>query len=239
MININTDAIVKFTNKLEKMHKSALPTAIRNTLNNAAYILKTYDMPESANKTFENRQKNFFKANSRYEKATGYNIKTMRSTVGFIEGGLTGGDNFAVRELEQQEEGGRIDKRTFVPLDDARQGNTKGGLIKKRNRLSSIRNIVEVKKLKVKNKRSRFAAAAAVAGRGGFVLSGKVLWRIDSFRKTKKNSVYTKSAVYSFKKGRSVSVKKTDFMKKASLNTAKELEHLFIIEAEKQFEKFL
>ena len=39
-LNINSDAVVKFTNKLEKMKKFDLPIAIRVTLNDAAFDVK-------------------------------------------------------------------------------------------------------------------------------------------------------------------------------------------------------
>lgn len=39
-LNVNTDATVALTNKLEKLHKSAFPVAVRSTLNSAAFDMK-------------------------------------------------------------------------------------------------------------------------------------------------------------------------------------------------------
>ena len=105
ILNINNDKTVIFTNTLEKLHRSALPVAIRGALNKAAFDLKQKTMPESADKAFVNRSKNFFKANSRVAMAKGFDIGSMKSVTGFTEGRLRGSNNFAVQDLEQQELG--------------------------------------------------------------------------------------------------------------------------------------
>ncbi|MBL4809315.1 MAG: hypothetical protein JKY43_04565, partial [Phycisphaerales bacterium] len=46
--NVNTDAVVSLTNKLEKLHKSAFPVAVRGTLNSAAFDVKQKSMPAFA-----------------------------------------------------------------------------------------------------------------------------------------------------------------------------------------------
>jgi len=63
--NINTDAAVVMTNKLEKMHRSALPVAIRRTLDSASFDVKQRSLLLNTEKTFEQRKKTFFKATSR------------------------------------------------------------------------------------------------------------------------------------------------------------------------------
>jgi hypothetical protein len=95
-------------------------------------------MLASADKHFEKRSPNFFRANSKVEKATGWDVKSMRATVGFVSHNLKY-NNEAVRELEQQEHGGSIDHRTFVPLDDARKGGNPTP-VRPMNRLKSIRS---------------------------------------------------------------------------------------------------
>jgi len=115
-LNINNTANVAFSNKLERLSKSALPVAVRTTLNSAAFDVKKNTMPEQVSKTFTERRKTFFKANSRVEMARGFNVESMQSKVGFINGGK----NQAVRDLEAQEEGGKIGGRSFVPMDTSR-----------------------------------------------------------------------------------------------------------------------
>ena len=88
ILNINSNAVVSYTNTLEKLHKSAFPVAIRETLNSAAFDVKKNTMPLSAKKSFIERQPTFFKANSKVDKATGFNTSTMKSTVGFFSNNL-------------------------------------------------------------------------------------------------------------------------------------------------------
>lgn len=236
-LNINTDAVIKFTNTLEKLHRSALPSAIRGTLNKAVFDVKTNTMPKTADQTFQKRQPNFFKANSRFENATGFNVNQMKASVGFVEGGLRGGNNFAVKDLEEQEHGGGIDKKSFIPLKGARVGNNPAKNVRANARLSAIKKIVDVRKMIGKSKKEKFVQAALEAGRGGFVLSGKTLWKINSFKRGK--SGINKTPLYSFKKGRKVRVTGTSFMQKSSLESANKLEQYYVIEAQRQIEKFI
>lgn len=239
-LNINTDAVVSFTNTLEKMHRSALPNAIRGTLNNAAFDVKTNTMQKSADVNFIKRQPNFFKANSRFEKATGFNVNTMKSTVGMVSTNLQGADNHSVKDLEQQEHGGSIDKRSFIPTNLARKGNSARGLVRSNARLSAIKNIIKTKNSTGKNAKEKFVVAASVAGKGGFVLDENILWRIDSFPKSSlrsKRTIIKRTPIYSFKSGRKASVHATNFMREATLNTAKKMETFYFAEAKRQIEK--
>lgn len=233
--NIDSDAVVKFANTLEKMYKSAFPSAVRGTLNKTVLHVKTQSMPSTANKNFTNRQPNFFKANSRFEPAKGFNMKAMQATVGFIPNNLKGSNNHAVSDLEEQETGGTIERKSFIPMKAARTGNNQNKVVRSNARLSNIKKIVEVKKMHAKNKRSRFVLAAIAAGKGGFVLSDKILWRIDS-DKTKKGG-FKKTPLYSFKKGRNVTVNATGFMRTASEESAKLMPYFFEDEANRQIKK--
>lgn len=216
------------------MHKSALPSAIRNTLNNAVYDVKTNTMPKSAKETFVNRSNNFFKSQSKFDKAEGFNVNTMKATVGFIEGGLKGGNNYAVKDLEQQEYGGRINRKSFIPLKQARVGGSANNMVKSAHRLTNIQKVINARNNSAKSNRQRFVKSAIAAGRGGYVLSGRTLWKINSF---KRDGRINKTAVYSFRQGRSVQVKQTKFMEKASIETAFKMENDFKQQAERQILK--
>jgi len=85
VLNVNTNEVVKYTVKLEKLTRSAFPSAIRGALNKSAYDLKTKTMPKEARSTFVERDPRFFIANSKFENATGFNINAMKSSVGFVE----------------------------------------------------------------------------------------------------------------------------------------------------------
>jgi hypothetical protein len=227
-ININADEVVKYTNKLEKLHRSGLPSAIRSSLNKAAFDVKQNTMPRSASKEFINRQPNFFKANSRVQMADGFDLRTMKAVVGFTEQNLKGGSkNKAVEELEQQERGGKIPSRSFVPMSTARPDRNQSKLVKPANRLSAIKNIVNASDAKGKNRHEKFIKSAVHAGKGGYVIDNGTLWRINSIttRKVRLVGRYGKtrvkaSPIYSFEKGRSVTVAATHFMSRASLESA-------------------
>lgn len=233
-LNINTHATVILTNRLEKMKRSALPNAVRGALNAAAFDVKQNTMPASAEAKFINRSKNFFKANSKVEKATGWNLNSMKSTVGFTPGRGKGVD-WAVKDLEEQEEGGTIEKKSFIATNIARGGSASKN-VRPSNRLSSVKSIVNSNTIAGKSPSQKFRYAAAKAGPGGFVLgnnSKKILWRITSIRA----GVIKKSPIYSYKSGRSVSVKATRFMEKASLESAGKMEQFYNKEAKRQFDR--
>jgi hypothetical protein len=241
-ININTDAAVVFTNKLEKMHRSALPNAVRETLSRVALEVKKKTMPAQAKKSFVNRSPNFFKANSRVEFARGYNIAAMKSTVGFVQQNLKGENNFSVKDLEQQEHGGTIKGRSFVPLNSARKSGA-NSLVKPKNRLSKIKNIINSRNSRGKNKAQKFIIAANQAGRGGYVIGGanKILFRVTSIGKT--SSIKTRrqsikvEPLYVFRRKGTSKPRATHFMQRASLMSARELDNIYISEAQKQINR--
>lgn len=235
ILNVNTDAAVIYSNKLEKLHRSAFPIAIRSTLNSAAFDVKKNTMPASADKEFTIRRKNFFKANSRVTMAKGFNIRTMNAMIGFI------GNQQAVEDLEQQEHGGKIKGRAFIPLDTAR-GGSNARPVRPSNRLARIKNIVNAQKVRGKNRQQRFIKAAMFAGAGGYVIGNftpKILWKITGITKIGNKIKIRKVPVYSYEKGRAVNVSATNFMKKATLKTGKKLEGFYIKQAKKQIEKAL
>lgn len=244
-LNINTDSAVKFTNALEKLHRSALPSAIRGALNDAAFDVKTNTMPHHSAIEFKNRVPNFFKANSKVEKAMGFDVNTMKATVGFVEGALRGGNNFAVRDLNEQESGGTIDKKSFIPLDPARTGKSSDKPVRPNARLKSIGKIVNARNQKGASKSSKFINAVLRAGVGGFVLGStkkgeNILWRVDGLSSNVKTKKFTPklTALYDWKQGRSVHVQGRSFMKKASLESSKKIEGYYIKQALRQIQKF-
>lgn len=243
ILNINTDALVAFTNKLEKAHKSALPVAVRGTLNDAVFDVKTNTMPGTSDNVFENRQKNFFKANSKFIKAEGFNINSMKSYVGFYENKLKNqSSNYAVKDLEQQEHGGTIDRKTFIPLDTARTGKSKNKLVKREYRLSNIDRIVKARNQKGISKKQKFIAAIYKAGQGGFVLGGpkmgeNFLWRVNTLSSNLKTRELDVVPLYDYSKGRSVKVQRTEFMEKASGMSANKMDTFYINQATRQLKK--
>lgn len=236
ILNINSDAVVQFTNTLEKMHRSALPSAIRGTLNKVVFDVKSKTLSKFADLSFEKRQPNFFRANSRFENAKGFNVSTMRATVGMTTMGLKGDHNYAVKDLEQQERGGLIPKKSFIPLPAARISGSLNKNVRANARLANIKKIIDSKKMTGNSSREKFVHAILEAGKGGFVLSGTTLFRINSLKKVG-NTFKDKTALYTFKRGRSVRVSPTAFMEKASMESGHKMEGFFSMEAKRQIEK--
>lgn len=248
-ININSSAVVVFTNKLEKIRKSALPNAVRGTLNSAAFDVKQKTMPLSADKHFEKRSPNFFKANSKVQMATGYDVKTMKSTVGFVSHNLQY-NNEAVRDLQQQEHGGEIDKRSFIPMDDARRGGNatpvrptlRLKVIGGKSKSGGLWGIPDVNKAAGKSRAEQYIKTAMYAGVGGFIIAGRSnirsLYKVNSIKRIGGKTVVKSTPFYSFKSGRSVRIRKdTHFMREASLRSANKMEDMFVKEAKFQLAK--
>lgn len=250
-LNINTDATVVMTNNLEKLHRSAFPNAVRETLNRAALDVKKDTLLKSADKNFIKREPNFFKANSRVEFARGYNVNSMAATVGMVEKNLKGEHNNSVKDLEQQEEGGNIGGRSFLPLYKARVGNNPNKKVKANLRISDIRKswnsrVVDVRKQNAKNKKEAFVKAAIKAGAGGFVFSdtyfgSRILFRIDSVFSSLKGrkTIIRKTGIYSAVKGFKAKVKNTHFMKNAALESGSKIERFYNEEGQKQVERLM
>lgn len=233
--HLDNSSYKRFAYKLDKLKSSAFPNVIRKTINDAVFDVKTRSMPLSSRSEFTIRQKNFFTANSKFEPAKGMNLKTMQATVGFYENKLKDAStNYAVKELEQQEKGGTIDSRTFIPTRFARKGQANTGLVRPNARLKAIRQkgIVDAKYIQGK-KGQRFFKAVSIAGVGGYVLYSDLLWWVRSV-----DGKVKAVPLYSVKKGRSVSVKRTEFMKDASLDSQKRMDQFFIKHANSEFKKY-
>ena len=243
--NIDTDEIVAFTNKLETLHRSSLPNAVRETLNGMAFDVKSNTMLKSAKKEFIERDKNFFKANSRVKKAFGFDLETMNSKVGFIASGSVKNNknSQSIENLKQQESGGTIKDRAFLPTKQARTSRASNKKVRRKNRLRAMKGIIDATKMSGATRQQKFNQAFSMSKKGGFILADtgkkKILWEVVNKKKNKKGLPRLK-AIYTFEDGRNVKISKaTKFMQKASEQSAKLGSQIFIKEAKFQFEKHL
>lgn len=234
-LNVNANEVIALTAKLEQLNRSAFPSAVKNTLNTAAFDMKKNELPASASSNFINRKPSFFKANSKVITANGFDVNTMKATVGF-----TGKDQ-AVDDLEQQESGGTIKSRSFIPLKFARSGNSNNKLVRANARLKNIK-IIDAKNAPGKNDKEKFVQSVIHAGVGGIVLSeinGRAfMWKVNSLKRTS-NGSFKLTPLYSFKKGRTVTVKARHFVEEAATKTAPKIEDYYKAAAEYQFKKVL
>lgn len=239
MLDVNAGELARLSNRLEKLNRSAFPVAVRGTLNKAAFDVKKNTLPRSTDEKFVNRTKTFFKAFSKVEKADGFDVNSMRATVGMSEKDLKGNNNYAIKDLEKQEEGGKITNRAFIPTKKARGGNN-NNRVRKANWVAEIKakKFTNISDVQGKNPSQRFRKAVFDAGVGGIVMGAvrakKMIWRVESINGRK----FRLTPIYSVKNNRSVSVKPTHFMRDAALMTAKKLPDFYNKEAERQFKKY-
>lgn len=263
-IDIDTKNIVGHIYTLSKLHRSAMPAAVMQTLNGAAFTTKTVTMPKEADR-FEKRKPTFFKANSKVAPARGFNIDTMRSEVGFIP--KPKDKSHSVEDLHAQEHHGAIDNRAFIALPTAREGNSFSKRVKRSNYMDKMDDIFDPLKQRAKSKRSNsslkmsFTLTAMAAGRGALIFGtdrkkgARVVFRINKISRIKKitkttqrlgiktkkwNTFVGLTELYNVKASRKVrpDSRYSGFMKKASLDAQKGMEATFIAAANKQIAKF-
>lgn len=254
----DTSAFKHLNATLNKVHKAAMPNAIRGTLNDEAYDLKTKTMPKSADDEFVNRTKTFFKANSKFIKATGFEINSMRSTVGFYENKLKNKEtNYAIKDLEDQEKGGGIDGRSFIPMRQARIGGT--GVTKTKYRRDNMKDFIDARKVRSisghsapkllqsvrKQKLIRAAIKSSIVfGPNAYVLGNpnsagtQTLFKVERFLKVGDKLDIKLTPLFNFSKNRKVKVQATNFMREAAEVTHKKAPMFYKKQAERQIAKY-
>jgi hypothetical protein len=212
-IDVNTDASIQLTAKLEKLHRSAFPSAVRNTLNDVAFETKKL-IPQKAEGNFTIRQKNLFKRMSIVEKAKGWNLNSMVSKVGIdgSKGGLSDG-------LEKQETGGNLKGRKLTPHN---MGRISGNY---------------AKKLKVKNQFSKIDKIGTSKKR----VKGSKYFRIDKGSKGTVFESKGKKIIpiYNYRSNAVTNLKKKPFIAPSAKDAINQIEIIYNKNAEYQFKKFL
>jgi len=231
-ININDDELVGLTNKLEKTHKSAMPVAVKQTLNDAAFEAKTKHLPGTFNKQFTVRKKGFIKSHTKVNKSKNtFDIRKMEAEMGVIKGKSRAGD-----ELQYQELGGTLKDKDYIPLPGARVSGSQAKTVSKRYYMNRIRP----DKKKPVFKQQAFIRAAFAAGEKGYIVFGEVLLQIRKLKKPSKDSIFIKTkALYSYEKGRTISLSPSQFIRPAGEMAAKNIPQHFRKRAQQRFEKYM
>lgn len=247
ILNVDTRDTVVMTNKLERLHRSAFPLAVRGALNKAAFNAKQKTLLDVTNKTFTNRSKNFFKANSRVKMAQGLDVRNMVSEVGMVEGKLRGDTNYAVKDLAQQEVGGSIGGRSFIPISKgARVSGSYSKNVKSSSRIGNrLGSIVDSNKTQGKTKAQKYVFAAYKAGRGGFVIGNRgngvsrIVFEIRGLKKVKGFTRIKSIPVYSYKKNRKVKVGATHFMQRSGELSGRQMAKFYNEEGQRQINRLM
>lgn len=235
---VDGSAISAHVKRLGEINRSALPVAIRQTLNDAAFDVKKTTMPHQAER-FVKRTPTFFKANSKVNPAIGFDVNKMEATVGFIP--KASDKSHSVEDLEEQDMGGDIRGRAMIAAPAARSGGSWNKNVRVKNRLANIRKHLFLSDMhnnnlsKTKGKES-WVISAIYAGVGGFVMNQDHT-RIAEIKKLikKDGKTIVKSVVVeNVEKGRKAHIKPTHFMHKASILSANKMDAYFIKNAEKR-----
>ena len=140
MLQFKGENLINFSHKLSKMHRSALPNAVRFTLTDAAKDVKFNTLAKHAKKEFTVRKPSFFRAFSAYKAASGFNISSMKSTAGMTK---KDSKSVASTEIGKQQYAGTVPNRAYIGTKEQR---TSRGLLKKSYKdLTSIKPIVTTK----------------------------------------------------------------------------------------------
>ncbi len=239
ILNIDDSENVALTNKLEKLHKSAMPVAVRGTLNDLAFEAKKKHLPRTFEKAFTVRKKGFVNSHSRVNKSPNtFKLSEMEAEMGIVQGKSDAGD-----ELKKQEFGGQIKGRDYIPLPGpsggkgkARTSGSYGKTVSKRYYLTRI----EPEKHKPVFKQQGFIRAAFAAGVGEFLRFGEVLLEIKKLSKPSRDHVFIKAEpIYSYEQGRSITLDKRPFIQPAGVLAQKSTNKIFREQAKKRFEKYM
>ena len=245
VFDVNSTAVRAHTETLRRISKNALPYAVQQTLSKAAFDVKKTTMPNEA-KGFTQRSPTFFKSTSTVKPAKWGTIDSMEAIVGFRpKTGNRKEAGGATEDLEQQEHSGKIGHRSFIPLKTARAGNNWNRNVRAALRMGRVRSkIINAKNSRARTEKAKFLRSAAHAGAGGFVIGNKtssggnkLLWVITKVWREKGHTRFKGMPIYSVRNNRSVHVKATHFMQKASVKSADKMNMFFIEAAEKRINR--
>lgn len=243
ILNVNNDSVIALTAKLERLKKSAFPSAVRSSLNDAAFEMKGKNILESAKKNMHVKNRGVFKKFTGVNKATGFDVNSMQSEVGFIPKDGIKGDKVP-RGMEGNEVGG-TDNDGSMYLAGARRQKSR-----KRNVL--LKNRYDKNKL-AKGHKKRIRGAEKKASN---VMAMMAAWQEDKpvFIRAKSGVGYVVEvlSVFNMSSGKRdfklnflmrsrrknpSKMKATHFNKEAAIKTSKQMDVFYKKNAEFQFSK--
>lgn len=242
MLKIDADELIRYTVKLEKFNKSALPSAVRNTLNNAAFETKN-EIPIQGSKRFITRNKGFLRAFSTVDKASGFNLNSMVATTGID---AKKGERVA-QGLVAQEFGGAVNTSRLVPHDDARTSKSHQKRLRKKNWLKKVNahNATPAMRAHKGSRNSKFVAAVmstAKRGKKYMILESQgrgMLYEIKSLKSSRSTGKlnFKLEKLFSLKRSSEANVSGKGFIMASKNNAMKKLPEFYKKNAEFQLNK--
>lgn len=189
--NINNVQVVELTNKLERLHRSAMPLVVRGTLNDAAFLARNKAISIFA-ANFTVRKKNFIRSHTGVNKSKNtFDIKQMVTEAGVIRGKSGPGDSLGLQEF-----GGTATDKKGIPTPSVRIGKSENKLISKRLYLKSLKG----RGLISKNRKSRIVASNKAIIQYNKGKRFDVLYRFRGSRKYEKSAFMAPAGIYASSK---------------------------------------
>lgn len=238
--NVNTDAVIHLTAKLERLNKSAFPAAVRATLSDGAFEMKKTNILESAKRNMTVRNKTVFKKFTGVERAKfNRNVEAMSATVGFIpKDGVKGSK---VPDGMEANEVGGTDKYGLMYLPKTRTSNSSTRLVRRKSRYNKsniIKGRVRTKK-SVSNTMNMLSSfdekkpTFVTTKKGRFLV--QVLEVKHDFVRNK--PIFTLDFLMRDRKKHNAKAKASHFNREAAQKTQKQMEGFYIKNANYQFQK--
>lgn len=254
-IKIDSSELKKYEKKLNDLHRSAFPNAVRSTLNDAAFLHKSEISPTAA-KSFDNtRNKSLFKKITGVDKATGWNIDQMKATSGINKRGLSGKASRVADNIQGVNDGTKVKTTKLVPHLRNRYSQKLSGRVRKDGFKSDVdffdaTNGFKLSMRKTKNRAAAFRISmyyTLKSGKQAMLLKGGrkgkvdgMVYHINRFSSVKtKKSKYVATKLYSYKRNNESDVKQNDFIEQALKKPIQQIPNLFQKNAEYQIKKRL
>jgi hypothetical protein len=253
MLQFTSDKLIDFSHKLSRIHKAALPNAVRFTLNDAAEDVKFNTLQKNANKQFDVKKPSFFRAFSRFEKAQGFNISNMKSTAGMVKSADP--KSVASTEIAKQQYAGTIPNKSYIiPTTKFKGRNTSGTAKKSALKFINKKPIKFTKDTrghKFGNKKikgtglSNYIARHYVAYKENIPFlqlrsdDTGIIYKVTSFKKRKDGIKFKREPIAVYAKGKKVKLtKKHPFVINSAKESTRKINDFFIKNATKQIQRF-
>jgi len=241
--SVNTDATIALTARLERLNKSAFPSAVRSTLSDGAFEMKKKNILDSAKKNMEVRNPSFFRKFTGVKRANGFDVNSMYSEVGFkntdpnpIKG------KKAIEGMESNEVGGS-DNTGAMYLPKARTSNNRNRLVRKKARFAKEK-LASGTSSKARTKKLNFVGNAYASFKEKaptFIETskGKFLVQVTKFSSDHKKLNIKMDFLMRSRKQHVAKAKATHFNKEAAIVTSKQMDEFYVKNATYQFNRVL
>lgn len=248
-MNVNTDAAIILTAKLERLNKSAFPSAVRSSLNDASFSMKQKEILGSAKRNMTIRNPSFFRKFTSVKRATGFDVNSMYSEVGFkntdpnpIKG------KKAIEGMESNEVGGSDDTGAMY-LGKARASNSLKKKVRVKNRydrknlaqghIKSIRNTKKGKRSSVMAMIASYEEKKPVFIRAKSGIAYVVEVKEMNYNMITKKRTFKVDFIMRSRKKNVANAKATHFIKESAIATSKNMDDFYLRNATFQFNKVL